>query len=415
MRRFLLPLGLVILGILAFSSLRPEPASAAVHISEIHEVMAGFNGIAKEAGDPNVQYVEINMRSIGMNITAGSKLGAFDAAGNPIDGDTSMMGDQPLLTMSGNVTNSGDGVRWLIGTTQFEMASGIQADFELPATPGLPLGAGMVCLFESFANHTMPSQSIDCVAYGGAAFTGSNPNSSPSEAATSGPGDCQRSLTRIGPATFNFTPPWALSDDATDFALATPSPENNAGQMGSLVATDTDSDTQADCRDNDDDNDTVKDAVDNCPTTAGLDQTDNDSDGAGVPCDPDDAVVDFDQDGCWDGREVRRNFESGGLRDPADVWDFYDTPDSANMRNQVVGLFDDIFGVAGRFGASGTPGDPLAGPIPAAPAYHTAFDRGAQTGAHQWNVAPADGNIDLFIDIFGVAGQFGHDCTGGAP
>ena len=60
-------------------------------------------------------------------------------------------------------------------------------------------------------------------------------------------------------------------------------------------------------------------------------------------------------------------------------------------------------------GATGIPGDPLLGPIPAAPGYHSAFDRGGQLGANGWNQAPADGGITI-VDIFAVAGQFGHTC-----
>jgi hypothetical protein len=82
------------------------------------------------------------------------------------------------------------------------------------------------------------------------------------------------------------------------------------------------------------------------------------------------------------------------------------------VRDRTITLFGDIFGVAGRFGATGDPsGDPLAGPIPPAPAYHTAFDRGAQVGPNQWDLGPPDGNVDLFIDIFGIMNQFGHNCT----
>ena len=169
--------------VLAPSPRPPEPAFAAVHIAEIHEVMVGFNG------DPEVQYVEVNMRAFGQIFTTGVKLSAFDATGTFIDADPIAGGDQPLLTVPGLLANSGDGVRWLMGTTAFEEASGIEADFEFPPGPILPASAGMTCVFENGRDFTNPTQSIDCAAYGGAAFTGSNPNSSPSEAATSGPGD----------------------------------------------------------------------------------------------------------------------------------------------------------------------------------------------------------------------------------
>ena len=51
-------------------TLRPAgPASAVVHLAEIHEIMVGANG------DPDVQYIEINMRLVilsvgGMHICA---------------------------------------------------------------------------------------------------------------------------------------------------------------------------------------------------------------------------------------------------------------------------------------------------------------------------------------------------------
>ncbi len=122
-----------------------------------------------------------------------------------------------------------------------------------------------------------------------------------------------------------------------------------------------------------------------------------------------DPLIDTDGDGCKDKAEQGFNPGLGGLRDPDDVWDFFDTPDASNVRDKAITIID-IFAVGTRFGASGdTSGDPLAGPIPPAPGYHTAFDRGGQTGANIWNQAPADGSITT-VDIFAVAAQFGHDC-----
>ncbi|MDZ4278755.1 MAG: sialidase family protein [Dehalococcoidia bacterium] len=129
--------------------------------------------------------------------------------------------------------------------------------------------------------------------------------------------------------------------------------------------------------------------------------------------DPDD-----DNDGCTDGQEHGPDPNLGGLRDANHFWDFFDTPDAANVRNKTIDLFIDIFAVAGRFGADDAGGtavinrntDPLSAP-PASPAYHPAFDRGGVIGANPWNVAKADGSVDLFNDIFGVANQFGHDCV----
>ena len=61
-----------------------------------------------------------------------------------------------------------------------------------------------------------------------------------------------------------------------------------------------DDDANGDECDEDDDNDGIFDEADNCPTVAGLDQTDNDRDGAGDICDDDDdndRVLDAD-DNC---------------------------------------------------------------------------------------------------------------------
>jgi hypothetical protein len=118
---------------------------------------------------------------------------------------------------------------------------------------------------------------------------------------------------------------------------------------------------------------------------------------------------DTDGDGCTNVEEYGQNEGLGGLRNPLDFWDFFDTPDASNVRDKVV-VLTDIFAVAQRFGATGTPGDPLAGPIPPAPAYHSAFDRGAVIGANNWTRGPADGFIVL-EDIFAVAQQFGHNCS----
>ena len=247
MRSAFLRMLLIGAALILIVALRPtQPAVAVVHIAEIHEVMSGFDG------DPSVQYVEINMRAAGQNFTGNSKLSAFDASGNFIDGDSGTIGDQPLLTMNGNVANAGDGVRWLMGTTAFETASGIQADFQFPASPGLPTGAGMVCLFESSRDFTNPNESVDCVAYG--SYPGTTPNipGGTNTPTALGPGNCQNSLTRTVATSFSAPNPptgsWADTDSANDFVLAAPSPENNAGTVGnSLTATDSDSDTVADC------------------------------------------------------------------------------------------------------------------------------------------------------------------------
>jgi hypothetical protein len=128
-------------------------------------------------------------------------------------------------------------------------------------------------------------------------------------------------------------------------------------------------------------------------------------------CDP--ADQDEDNDGCTDTREQqpKGNANTGGGRNYHHFWDFYDTPNASNVRDKVVNVLDDILGVAGRFGASGAPGDPLAGPVPPPPAYHTAFDRGPLTTTNPLSLSAANGTINVFDDILGVAAQFGHNCA----
>jgi len=111
-------------------------------------------------------------------------------------------------------------------------------------------------------------------------------------------------------------------------------------------------------------------------------------------------LVDTDGDGCSDGEELGAVEMFGGRRDPMNPYDFYDIDG-----NGLIDLFIDIFGVAGIFGADADalpPGEP--------DGYLAGYDRGPPY-ANNWNLTGPDGLIDLFNDIFGVAFQFGHDCT----
>jgi len=122
--------------------------------------------------------------------------------------------------------------------------------------------------------------------------------------------------------------------------------------------------------------------------------------GGNAAYDPSD--FDSDRDGCTNQQEMGPNQELGGRRSPSNPWDFYDIDG-----NGVVDLFIDIFGVANAFGDdadSDPPGEP--------DGYDPALDRSAPPpGMDVWDMGPPNGTIDLFNDIFGVAFQFGHDCT----
>lgn len=120
----------------------------------------------------------------------------------------------------------------------------------------------------------------------------------------------------------------------------------------------------------------------------------------GDPLDPaDDAAqlaADTDGDGCTNGQEIGPDEMSGGLRDPFNEWDFFDT-----NGDKTVNLVDDIFAVADAFGLT-----------PADAGYSVALDRSpAPPGAEVWEMGPPDGIVDLFNDVFGAAFQFGHSCA----
>jgi hypothetical protein len=112
-------------------------------------------------------------------------------------------------------------------------------------------------------------------------------------------------------------------------------------------------------------------------------------------------MVDYDGDGCNNLHESGFEALTGGLRDPGNVWDFFDTPGAGNARDGSITAAD-IARVVQRFGRSGSAAiDPLS-PPPAPPTYHTAFDR-------MPNGAGADGVITT-QDIAVVVGQFGNTC-----
>jgi hypothetical protein len=135
--------------------------------------------------------------------------------------------------------------------------------------------------------------------------------------------------------------------------------------------------------------------------------------------------LDNDIDGCTNQRELAASQQTGGRRNPDHFWDIYDVwthignDQSLWTKNGAVDLFGDIFGVAFRYGASGSVPSTEEARIAAAltppsnvTGYHIGFDRSAPPpGGDVWDMGPPNGTIDLFNDIFGVATQFGHYCT----
>ena len=207
-----------------FLLLGAAPSRATFHLARIDEVMSGVPGNA------TAQYVEIRIVSapVSQSSVAGTRLTAFNC-----DGSSSTI----LLQVPFNVTNGGVDARWIMANTS--PIGGITPDFTW-ATGSIDPTCGMVCWGApgdtsvpnpSTWDATQPNNYTDCVAYGG--YTGPKKNT-PSYAygPTSGipsndpAGDGMHSLTRTSDT----------NDNLNDFALACPTPENNAGSIGNFGA-----------------------------------------------------------------------------------------------------------------------------------------------------------------------------------
>lgn len=223
----LLLLSLVLsVGFLIAQARGTQPALAAHHLAQISEVMSGF------AGDPNVQFVEIELLAPSQQFITNTRLTVFNANGTF---------NTVLLDPLGSNVSTSPG-RVLMATQAFvdlTPSPGVTPDFIFP--PGILPDAGMVCwggpgFFAPAMFDTMdPNLYVDCVSYGGTAFTGSNPMMSNPESASPGAGNGQRSLTRVINSSGNITNPWRNSDNGMFYDLLPASPENNAGVTGTLV------------------------------------------------------------------------------------------------------------------------------------------------------------------------------------
>jgi hypothetical protein len=202
--------------------LLPVTAGASFHVSRLSEVMSGAGG------NPDVQYVEIEMMFVVQNTVRNSRLTAFNCDGTQ---------HAVLLVVPSNVPHDGNGVHWIMASPDdgtFFAASGIHPDFTF--SPGIEKTCGMVCWgapgFVTPDPTTWdagdPNQYVDCLAYG--SYTGPRKTSIHDGTPTSGtpttltPGDGTKSLTRSGDT----------QDNAADFVLACPTPTNNTGNAGSF-------------------------------------------------------------------------------------------------------------------------------------------------------------------------------------
>jgi hypothetical protein len=188
---------------------QPRQADASFHIARISEVMFGANG------DPNVQYVEINMLTIGQNVVGHTRLSAWNA-------DGSFFG--VLLEVPSNVGKSNTDVKWIMATPGFEAAAGITPDFTF--APASLQATGMVCWGAPGVSAqnpptwdaSNPANYVDCIPYGGyAAGNIRFPTASPF-----GLGDGTQSLTRTS----------STNNTSVDMVLACPTPQANNGAIG---------------------------------------------------------------------------------------------------------------------------------------------------------------------------------------
>jgi hypothetical protein len=193
-----------------------ESAKALFHLALLDEVMTSYGG------DPNVQFIEVRMLGPVQNFVTNSVFAAFDDTGTYV-------GD--ILVVPGNVTNSANGTRWIVGTSDFQTASGLAPDFIMPAGI-LPTAGGMVCYGggggiapappgswdrNNFANY------VDCLAYGTYAGSTNVRIGTPTSLDADG-----HSLVRHSDG----------HNNVVDFACGDPAtPENNAGGTASMTAT----------------------------------------------------------------------------------------------------------------------------------------------------------------------------------
>ena len=346
-----------------------QPASAAFHLMRIHAVMAGLNG------DGNVQYVELRMCGAGQPFVAGHTIKFYDGSNTlkatftfPSSVGMSSLGESILIATSEyNTASTGPGGGGSGGDADF-VFSGANT---VPANGGDALHPvqgpnGRVTFAEGAGTGCSPSTPVDSVAYGtgtpdyapvesscsdaldndgegfvndgcgasppaesacadaidddgdtlvndGCPARGARPLPSPSNA-------CVLRLNVLAGSSFNNSTQYSVqSTSATAKTVIAgmlttdlDTPRNNARQVATLGAADTDCDGVSNATDNcpttvnpgqqnlvhpgttigdhceDPEPDGVFDFTDNCPDDANPSQGNFDGDTPGDACDPDD-------------------------------------------------------------------------------------------------------------------------------
>jgi hypothetical protein len=167
------------------------PVAADFHLMKVDEVFAGT------ASDASADFVELEMQAELQGNVSGHPLQLFDATGARFD-----------CTLPSDVPNEIEGGRILFATAAADAAFPITPDFVIPAV--LEGTSGAAC----FAG-------VDCASWG------SFPGSPPSPAGTPFAGGIPpgQSIDRVADT----------DNSAADFAVTGPSPQNNAGNLGTMT------------------------------------------------------------------------------------------------------------------------------------------------------------------------------------
>lgn len=197
-------IGFSVVLMLAGLAFAAAPAQAIFHFMKIREV--------HEGGGASADYVELQMYAGGQNFVSGHYLVAYDGGGNQFGPAYQFPADAP------NGQNQST-----ILAADMGGPIGVTPDFVIPTTNFLVGTGGSVCFID-----TLPSAGIDCATWGPTTMP---PTTSPSPVGTPAPAmSAGEALERtIAPNCPTFLED---ADDTNnslaDFALAPPSPRNNA-------------------------------------------------------------------------------------------------------------------------------------------------------------------------------------------
>ncbi len=192
---------------LLLSSLLAAPADAAFHLMKVREVFGGGS-----AAGATAQYVQLQMYFPGQSVVGGHSVILYDATGTAVGS----------ATFGASVANGASQSMILIATADAQSYFSVTADLSVPSTVDIRAG-GKACfdLIDCVAWGSYAGADVGTPLAGGTPFAGGIPDDQA----------IHRRLDVFGSPTL-----LEASDDTNnsnnDFAVATPAPTNNAGQVG---------------------------------------------------------------------------------------------------------------------------------------------------------------------------------------